>query len=266
MSLKDYAVVQQLSFLARAVKYAWRIDPEEIGLLRRALKPGDVAIDVGAHKGGYLYWLQRAVAPSGRVIAFEPQRAAAEYLTHMTRRLGYRTVEVHNCAVSNAVGTATLFHPTSRVSTGATLVSGLFQENDAADQVPVVTLDAFLAARSDLKPPRYIKIDVETHELAVLQGAAGVLRAAAPVVQLEADQHVYGDRPITVLFDFLREAGLEGFFFVDGKLLPLREFDLPRHQPQALRHRPQSPSYASNFLFLSPRADTELLRHYRALR
>lgn len=219
-------------------------------------------MDVGAHKGGYLYWLARAVGASGRVVAFEPQPAAAEYLRGVVRVAGYGHVEVVEQAVSDVSGPVSLYTPPTRVSTGATLVPNLFPENDATLTIRAVTLDEFLASRRDLPPPRFVEIDVETHELAVLRGAARTLVAAKPVVQIEADQRVYGDRPIGELFDFVAKLGLQGFFFHERRLHPIEEFDLEKHQPERYHTAPNHPGYANNFLFMSAEKETGLLRRY----
>lgn len=262
MSIKDSALFQRLRLRVRASKYARRVDPSEIRFLRRLLKPGDLSIDVGAHKGGYLYWFQKAVTPSGHVLAFEPQRAAAEYLSTVKRVCGYEHVEVITCAVSDSAGVRSLFSPSTRVSTGATLVAGLFPENDATYQVEAVTLDGYLAKRTDLPPPRYIKIDVETHELEVLRGGEHVLKTARPVVQFEADQRVYGDRPIGEIFRYLGALGLSGFFFFDRALHPIEAFDVATHQPERWKATPNNPGYANNFLFMDAERERFILRRY----
>ena len=262
MRLADSALFQKLRFRARAMRYARRVDPCEIRFLRRLLRPGDLAVDVGAHKGGYVFWLQKAVTGSGKVLAFEPQKAAADYLNYVKDIFGFDQVEIVNCAVSNTAGMRTLFAPSTSVSTGATLVGGLFAENEAGVRIEAVTLDGYLGSRPDLPPPRYIKIDVETHELEVLQGGRQVLQVAKPVVQIEADQRVYGERPISSLFEFLQGLGLDGFFFFDGRLFPLREFDVATHQPATSRLTPNYRGFANNFIFLDRGKDRPILQRY----
>jgi FkbM family methyltransferase len=262
MGVKESVLFQKLRFRARAMKYARKVDPCEIRFLRTLLRPGDLAIDVGAHKGGYLFWLQKAVSGSGKVLAFEPQKGAAAYLNYIKDIFGFDQVEILNCAVSNAEGVRSLFVPSQRVSTGATLVEGLFPENDAVDRIEAVTLDRYLGKRADLPPPRYIKIDVETHEFEVLQGARAILGTARPVVQFEADQHVYAERPIARLFEFLQGLGLDGFFFFNRRLHPLREFDAATHQPAAWRATPNYHGFANNFIFLDRKKDRPILQRY----
>jgi len=53
---------------------------DEIAFVRRALEPGDVAIDVGAHIGFFTMQMADAVGSRGRVYAFEPFEANADLL------------------------------------------------------------------------------------------------------------------------------------------------------------------------------------------
>ena len=58
----------KLRYLYRAWRYRLKLDPAEIKAILVNLAPGDVAIDIGAHKGAYTYWLQKRVSDSGRVV------------------------------------------------------------------------------------------------------------------------------------------------------------------------------------------------------
>src|SRR5256885_5136506 len=52
----------------------------EVALWRKIIKPGDVALDVGAHIGAHTLALASLVGREGHVHAFEPQRMAFELL------------------------------------------------------------------------------------------------------------------------------------------------------------------------------------------
>ena len=69
MQLKEY-----FKLMYRAWKYRLRSDKNEIRFLLETIKKGSVTFDVGAHKGGYTYWMKKAVGKNGKVIAFEPQQ------------------------------------------------------------------------------------------------------------------------------------------------------------------------------------------------
>jgi FkbM family methyltransferase len=70
------------------------VDPAEIRFVRKSLQAGQVAVDIGCHKGGYTYWMRRAVGPSGAVYAFEPQPKQVAYLRNTFSAMGYDNVEL----------------------------------------------------------------------------------------------------------------------------------------------------------------------------
>src|SRR4051812_40379471 len=49
-------------------------------VMLRMLKPGDIAIDVGANIGFFTMLMAKLVGPTGHVIALEPGELAREYL------------------------------------------------------------------------------------------------------------------------------------------------------------------------------------------
>src|SRR5436309_1796939 len=57
-----------------------RNDALQVELLSTSLKPGDTAIDVGAHGGQYCILMAAMVGDNGNVIAFEPDPYALELL------------------------------------------------------------------------------------------------------------------------------------------------------------------------------------------
>ena len=146
----------------RAWRYRLRLDSAEISFVRAHLRPGQHAVDIGAHKGGYLYWMRRAVGPSGRTFAFEVQPELAAYLRKVFA--GDPAVVVEQTGVSDRSGSAQLSIPSAGTSCGATLeartdtVRGL--------EVPTVTLDDYFAVRPGVRVA-LIKCDVEGHELRV---------------------------------------------------------------------------------------------------
>ena len=168
----------RLRLLYRAYRYRWKNDPAEIAFVRAQVRPGAIAIDVGAHKGGYTYWLARGVGPTGRVYAFEPQPQLAH---NLQRSFDPARVTVENAGVSDHEGAMQLHIPTDgRPSPGASLeATSTATATGHAIEVRVIALDRYL---SDL-PGRgqavgFLKCDVEGHELHVFRGAEQMLRRA----------------------------------------------------------------------------------------
>ncbi len=136
-----------------------RFDPDEIDAVRRALKPGDVAVDVGANIGVYTLEMARAVGTQGRVWAFEPDPANAVLLEKNVMRNGYRNVTVIRAAVADFSGRSTIARHADN--------AGMHKLSETGDvDVEVVRLDDLVQP-----PVKFLKIDVEGAEAAVLRGA-----------------------------------------------------------------------------------------------
>jgi FkbM family methyltransferase len=236
----------RLRLLYRAYRYRWKNDPAEIAFLRAQVHPGMMAIDVGAHKGGYTYWLARGVGPTGRVYAFEPQPQLAR---NLQRCFDPARVTVENAGVSDHEGTKQLHIPIDgRPSPGASLEAtstapGHFLE------VRVITLDHYLRDLPDRgQAVGFLKCDVEGHELHVFRGAEQMLRRDQPALLFECEQRHHGARPITEVFAYLESLGYTGRFPHEGRLAPLAEFDASKHQRAA-----EQPGYCNNFVFSAHR-------------
>jgi len=233
-------------FLFRAFRARYRDQRSEIRALREGLRAGDLAVDVGANKGAYTWWMRRAVGRSGRVVAFEPQPELAAYLRAVTAAMGWANVMIREAAASDRTGRATLRVPGDGPSPGASLESAAVAH--AGREIPCATerLDDALAAAGRVA---LVKVDVEGHELAVFRGAAGILARDRPVLLFECEaRHLTGGAPSEV-FDFLAGLGYSGSFFAPGGPRPLAEFDAAIHQRRGPGRFWKAPGYVNNFLF-----------------
>jgi hypothetical protein len=114
--------------------------------------------------------------------------------------------------------------------------------------VDATTLDDFFAAKQRF--PDFLKIDVEGHELAVLEGAKRILQRHRPAVLVECETRHRPDCDVRVVFEFLQSQGYEGSFFLSGRRHPLREFNAAVHQQfDEATGEPARP-YANNFAFV----------------
>src|SRR5262245_3941932 len=76
------------SYIGRSLDIYGEYSEGEIDLFRQLLRPGDVAVDVGANIGALTIGMARLVGPSGAVLAFEPQRVIFDILAQNIRLNG----------------------------------------------------------------------------------------------------------------------------------------------------------------------------------
>ena len=149
----------------------------ELAALRSLVSQGDSVVDAGAHYGAYTVVLGKLVGPSGSVLAVEPGSHAMGILRRNVELNHLSNVELVHAALGSEPGAAALrLHPdSSRNQVINEPTSG------AAEHVRVATLDGLVVHR----PVRFVKIDVEGSEAAVLSGAVGILASDRPVVLFE---------------------------------------------------------------------------------
>ncbi|HUX33650.1 MAG TPA: FkbM family methyltransferase [Gemmatimonadaceae bacterium] len=169
-------------------------NPIEYEAFRAVLRPGDVALDVGANVGAYAILFGLWVGDAGRVLAFEPAPdAMAGLCRHIDlNRLQHR-VHAVQAAVTDTVGDAGFVSEGSQGTNH--LRRGAGDSTTTVITVPTTTIDAVCAEQR--VRPRLIKIDVEGAELAVLRGArqtiAGMDRDAGIFVEMHpAAWHAMG--------------------------------------------------------------------------
>jgi FkbM family methyltransferase len=151
-------------------------DVEELAFAKTCLRPGDVAVDVGAQVGLYALTFSRAVGASGKVVAFEPDPRNRERLAANLQLNPFAgNVEIVPRALSDRSGDATLYRSSD---TGHNSMRASVATESRVDEIAIeaVTLDEYCRQHA-LERIRLIKIDVEGHEAAVLAGAAGMLAA-----------------------------------------------------------------------------------------
>ena len=230
---------------------AWRLmhhpkpAEEELSFLGKIVRRADVTVDVGACLGLYTRELARL---SRHVHAFEPSSDMAAVL----RRTSKPNVTVHEIALSDRSGEAELVTPRG----GDDLVHAL------ASIEPIATLAADPLASQRVSTARldaiiddhvaFVKIDVEGHELRVLDGARGLIERSRPVFLVEAEErHRPGaTRSVT---RFFRNFGYEGCFIKGADVLEVDRFDAPTLQnPDALLPnggRKEGRHYVNNFFY-----------------
>ena len=210
--------------------------------MRGSLRPGDLAVDAGAYKGGYTCWMRDAVGEAGTVAAFEPQPELARFLGRMVSAFGWTNVAVEPSGLTSRPCTATLFVPGAKPSQRASL--GWEREGSRAVDVRLTSLDDWLDEHLPDERVVFLKCDVEGHELDVFQGAARVLESHRPRLLFECEARHAPGRSVEGVLSHLESFGYSGSFFWEGRLVPVAEFEPEVHQVPGRR------PYANNFAFV----------------
>lgn len=180
----------------------WRgnYEPEvQAALLRHLPAAGGAAWDLGAHFGYYSLQLAHAVGPAGQVCAFEPDATSFARLAHHVARNRCTAIRTYPLAVSDRAGSHTLVQTGGKGATTSHL-SGPDEPVSprTSTRIETVSLDD-LARRDSLRPPSLLKIDVEGHAGAALDGARETLTAARPriLVSVHSADELAGIRRAT---------------------------------------------------------------------
>ena len=146
------------------------------------VRPGDTVYDVGANIGYHSLHAFKAAGPNGTVYSFEPNPPDFAALG--------LCIQSNNLANVRALGVAVADKP-GRVRFATFDEPGIshIQRDTSPVGAPTIEVEAVaiddLVYNKGLRPPRFIKIDVEGGELAVLRGAQEVLADCGPTIVSE---------------------------------------------------------------------------------
>jgi len=181
----------------------------------RILKPGSVALDIGANIGAHTLRMARIVGRAGKVIAFEPTDYAYGKLV---RNLALNpdlepVVESYQSYLSNT--------DEATIPSAITAAWPLYGSNghalDVSDGLPhettgakATTLDTFLTEHPD-GHPSLIKLDVDGCEMDVLEGSLGLLNQHQPPMIIELAPYVFqnGEEDVVEILNFLTASGYQ---------------------------------------------------------
>jgi FkbM family methyltransferase len=158
----------------------------EAELVQKLLSGDDVFWDVGANVGYFTLVAATALANRGQIVAFEPGKNAYERLTENLALNSYENIQTFPVAVTDGEGEAVL-HLAGDIADSSANLYQAAQAQAGQEVCRTVALDHFLAAEG-LRPPDLIKLDAEGAELAVLQGAQGLMANSPPLWLMEMEE------------------------------------------------------------------------------
>jgi FkbM family methyltransferase len=203
-------------------------EPGELQFIRSYVKPGMVAVDVGANIGVHTLTLAGCVGPAGSVHTFEPT-GVFETLRYNVHQNGFDSrVRLNHCAVGANEGILRLLECKPGYELFTSESTPLVPEvaTDRYVEYPMTSLDAY-TAKQGIRHIDFLKVDVEGGEDRVFAGAQDLISRNAVGCILTELNDVCMSRNGRSAADFLRFLRLHGYalsmFGLDGKFHPLPE-------------------------------------------
>jgi len=229
---------------------------KEIAFVRRWLKPGMRAIDIGANFGVYALTMARLVGSDGKVWAFEPARETAAALSRSVAHNGFGNLQLVQAALSEREGVAELFHHGQ--SELNSLIHGGGDATLGTETVKVSNLDQ---QRTELgwDAIDFLKIDAEGCGAKILAGGRSFFAEQSPLVMFEATDSSADSNQAEVPaafralgYDIYRLVGPDTLLVPVGPHEPLLGYDLNLFACKSDRAMALA---AANLLVLKPAAD-----------
>lgn len=209
----------------------------ELRILPFLINPTRNSVDAGANKGVYTYWLEKL---SAHVHAYEPNPKMFDVLK---RGVGAKA-SVHHAALSDQAGEFALRIP-QNARGGYSNQGGSLNHQKVGESYGEVMVQTRRLDDEPITNIGFLKIDVEGHEMAVLDGALKTIARDRPTLLIEMEQ-AHTKRPIQDDLKRVTDLGYRMLFLHRGVLKSGDGFDPSGHHTDA----PSPADYVFNFIFV----------------
>ena len=191
------------------------------------------AIDVGVYRGVYSYKLSKEF---NRIHSFEPNPLLYPYLNRYLTKI-IPNMTLYNYALSNKNELTNLKIP----HRGKSIFKNNFEEiyklgcatiheNNNFEkfknyEVECKKLDDVIKD----KEISFIKIDVEGHELSVIEGANNIINKYKPTLLVEIEEK-HTKRPVINTINKIKDFGYKVYFFKNNQIKEIVENDIPNEE------------------------------------
>ena len=199
--------------LQRSIK---RNDEQEINLVKKFIKSGTDSIDVGVYRGVYSYEMSKY---SEKVHSFEPNPIIFKYINKNLKKF-IKNIHLYNFALSNQNKTINLKIPIRNSNSNKEIFEEYYEmgkatihnennfENYENFEIQTKKIDE-LNFNNKIS---FIKIDVEGHELEVIEGAKNTIKRDKPVLLVEIEKQ-YTKKEVAESINFINSLGYKSYFF-----------------------------------------------------
>tara|TARA_B100001248_G_scaffold87247_1_gene64083 strand:+ start:1662 stop:2414 length:753 start_codon:yes stop_codon:yes gene_type:complete len=211
--------------LIRAIKNNYE---KELPFIDRFSDMSKDALDIGVYRGVYSFKLSKNFK---KVHAFEPNTLLFPYLNKNLKKI-IKNIELYNLALSDKKGDAELKLPIRTKSFFNDNIEELYQLG-AASMHPHKEFEEFKKVR--IKKDKldnltidnhigFIKIDVEGHELEVINGAIRTIQKNKPILLVEIEKR-HSKRSVEETIKHISNLGYDCFFANDQKLISIEKLN-----------------------------------------
>ena len=204
----------------KGVFYTGLYERRETEIVKKLIKEGDVAFDIGANFGWYTTLFATLVGKTGSVHSFEPVPSIFDQLkrnieiNHLNDN-----VILNNFALGSEEGQTTL-HLFKGLPSGHASISDLGRDDYVQYQIPIMTLDKYIFDKGISKVD-FIKCDVEGAEMMVIKGGTQLFSSNnPPIILIEmniATSNLFGYKQEDLLKEIQKLNEYKFFKVINGK-------------------------------------------------
>jgi FkbM family methyltransferase len=226
VDIRDYPIGQNLYLDGE-------FEPELQNLLPHLNLSGAVCLDIGANIGLHTITMCGLAGPAGQVVAFEPEAHNFKLLEQNLQLNGVTNVRLEQCVVSDQEGRCKI--GLSPDNYGDHRISTLSPSEWQTQEVRMTTVDASVGEFPD-GAIRFIKIDVQGHEIPVLRGMKQTLQKnpdAIMVVEVQPDLLANAGTSAADLMQLMKDWDFTGWELLEHRIIPVSApwvYDLIRNR------------------------------------
>jgi len=197
------------SFMRMYFLYKSYLENIDLSMVTRHIKPKSIVIDVGANLGWFAVTISQYLATGCSIFAVEPDKTNLHRLRlNIEKYKVGHLVKVFPFALSDEKGLGYLTLDRGNPANHQVGVTG--------EALEVVKLEVLDEIAKNVANVSLIKIDVQGHELKVLQGGIETLSKFKPTVIIEIDNRFEKDECKSI-WDFMNSLGYKFYYIYDQK-------------------------------------------------
>jgi len=218
----NYYWLNDISCVDGDIKNTGVWEPNTTHAIKQLIKPGDVVLDIGANIGYDTVIMSKLAGETGKVYAFEPTLHYFDVLNRTLAANKITNTQVFNFGLSDKDAELEIYLGQH----SATIHETQYKDTLRKEKITLHTLDE-VAAEEKWDKVDFIKLDVDGHEPAVLDGGWKTIEKFSPIILLEVSHEHYLDAGVTA-WDFYKLLKSKNFYIYSEEAMQpldnLRDF------------------------------------------